>query len=439
MRVELLTIGSELLSGATVNTNAAFLARRLAELGLPCGRQTAVRDRQPEVVAALREAVGRADLLILTGGLGPTFDDVTVSAIAQALGRPLVSRSDVVAQIRRFYARRHRRLRRVALRQACLPEGAQPLWNALGTAPGVWLRCRSDDAGHPASSPCTVVALPGVPREMQAMFDRNVVARLRRLPGRTAMASVTIRTIGVVELHIQHLLRRLRIPAGLEIGLYPDLQAVDVRFTAVAPTATAARRRVARAARQLERALGSAVYGRGGRRLEEAVGECLARRRLRIAVAESCTGGLIASRLTDVPGSSRYVRGALVAYHNEIKQVSLGVPAALLARYGAVSAPVARAMARGIRRLAGSDIGLSVTGIAGPSGGSAAKPVGVVYLALAHGGRVRVRRYRFVGNRAAINAQAAQLALDWVRCEALSPRRLATGRRSGRGSGGRRN
>lgn len=405
MRAELLTIGSELLSGATINTNAAELARRLAEVGLACRRQTAVGDERPALLQALREALARCDVLVTSGGLGPTFDDITLETIAEAAGRPLTYRAAVGRVIRRFYTRRHRRLQQAALRQAFLPHGAVPLPNPIGTAPGIWLPL-----------PRTlVIALPGVPREMRAMLEASVLPRLRRLRGLAAVATRTLRTVGTVELSIEAVLRRLRIPETVQVGLYPHLRAVDVRLTATAGSRRAAYQALTRLETSLRRRLGPVVYGADDETLEGAVGSLLASRRKSLAVAESCTGGLLADRITDVPGSSRYFLGGVVAYHNNVKRGTLGVPADLLERFGAVSAQTATAMADGVRRWAGASVGLAITGVAGPTGGSARKPVGLVYVALSDGRRRRVQRHQFFGDRESIKWQAAQTALDWLR------------------------
>jgi len=405
MQVELLTIGAELLNGATVNTNAAYLARRLAEVGLSCQRQVAVSDERAPLLRALRESMTRCDLLITTGGLGPTFDDVTMEVIAEVIQRPLVYVPTVAAAIRRFYTRRHRRLQRVALRQAYLPQGAEALPNPLGTAPGMWL----------SEPPRLLIALPGVPSEMRVIMEQSVLPRLKRLKGQPAIESRTLRTVGLVELSIEAILRRIRIPENVQIGLYPNLRMVDIRLTATASSHDAARRALATCLTPLRRALGPSIYAEGDETLEGVVGGLLAKRHLTLAVAESCTGGLVSHSLTNVPGSSRYLRGSIVAYHNRLKSQQLHVPASLLVRFGAVSAPVVGAMAKGARELADADLGLAITGIAGPSGGTTTKPVGLVFLGLADGRRTMSRHCQFFGDRAAIKSQATQAALDWLR------------------------
>ena len=456
MRAEIVTIGAELTSGAIVNTNAAELARRLAELGMTCRRQITVGDERTDLAAVLAEALRRCDLLIMTGGLGPTFDDVTMAVLAQATGRALTLRPQVAAQIRRFYTRRHRRLQRAALRQALLPEGGEPLPNPLGTAPGLWL-----ELPHPI-----VIALPGVPREMRAIFEHSVLPRLRRLGEGLAVESRTLRTAGIVELSIEAVLKRLRVwsPTGrapgplcpslpgdipsegqrpkavarvegppiVQVGLYPHLRTVDVRLTAAARSRAEARRAVARLEAVLRRQLGETVYGSDGDTLEGVVGPLLIRRGKTLAVAESCTGGLVSDRITNVPGSSRYFLGAVVSYHNNVKQRQLNVPSRVLSRFGAVSAHTARQMAEGARRLTGAGVGLAVTGIAGPSGGTIEKPVGLVYFAIADHRRTLTRRVQFFGDRLSIKAQAAQAALDWLRLFLLR----ASSRRSPLARGG---
>lgn len=411
MDAELLTIGSELTSGATINTNAASLARRLAAVGIRCRRQTAVGDERTTLHQAVTESLGRTDLLITTGGLGPTFDDVTMAVLAEATHRPLRLDPAVAASIRRFYTRRHRALQRAALRQAWLPTGGIALPNALGTAPGLWLPLASQ----------VVIALPGVPSEMRAILDHDVLPRLKRWNRTAAIESCLIRTAGIVELSIEAILRTLRIPPAVEVGLYPSLRMVDVRLTAAAPSARQARAALARLIRPLRRRLGPAVYGMDEQTLEGAVGRLLVQRRATLAVAESCTGGSACDRLTSVAGSSRYFRGGIIAYDNAVKTRQLAVPEPMLRRYGAVSAPVARAMAEGVRRRLGATIGMALTGIAGPSGGTPAKPVGLVYLALAQEQRTVVQRCRFFGDRASIKGQAAQTALDWLRRHLAAP------------------
>jgi len=405
MQAELIAIGSELVSGRTVNTNAAYLGRRLEELGIPCVRHSAVADLEPLIIERIREALQRSDVILLTGGLGPTFDDLTVACLAQAVERPLVQFPTIVRSIKEFCRRYNRRVTRLALRQALLPRGATALPNPAGTAPGIWLPLHGR----------IVVAMPGVPHEMRVIMERSVLPRLRRLAGRTVIAGRTLKTTGLVELEIQQVLDTLRIPPQVQCGLYPHLKSVDVRLTVTGATRRDAERTLRRLERALRRRLGDAVYGTDEQTLEEVVGQALLRRRATLAVAESCTGGLIATRITDVPGSSRYFRLGVVAYENAMKTALLDVDARLLARRGAVSPQVARAMAKGARLSAGATYGIGVTGIAGPTGATKTKPAGLVYIALADAARSASKRFLFHGDRLAVKYQASQMALDLLR------------------------
>ena len=421
MRAELIAVGTELTTGRTLNTNSAELSRQLQALNIICSRQHTVADDPAAIVDIVRQALGRADLVIVTGGLGPTLDDLTMDAVAHAVGSPMQCSPQIKQQIEAFCRRHRRRVNRLSLRQALIPQGAEALPNPVGTAPGVWMRL-----GH-----AVLVVLPGVPEEMRAIMAGSVLPRLRRA-GRShaaeAVCSRTLRTIGLVELEIQQHLAALRLPADVAIGLYPHLNTVDVRLTLCG---AGAQRPLDRAIAAVRKRLGAAVYGEEEERLEEVVGRLLARKRMTVAVAESCTGGLIGDRLTNVPGSSRYVLLGVTAYHNRIKQDVLGVPVEALRRHGAVSEQVARRMAVGVRAMGDADIGIAVTGIAGPSGGTKQKPVGLVYVAIADRRRSAARAMHFAGGRAggegvpprdggaadrlAIKMQTASAALDWLR------------------------
>lgn len=405
MDAEILTIGSELVSGQTINTNAAYLARRLSDLGICCSRHVSVPDDRALIVRSIREAMDRTPLLLISGGLGPTFDDVTMDALAEATGRPLRRDPAVAKQVKAFCRRHQRAVTEPALRQADVPEGTVALPNPLGTAPGVWL----------SVDQTLLIALPGVPQELHAILDAGVLPRLRRVHSAHPVACRTIRTIGVVELDIQRRLKAVAVPKDMSVGLYPQLRAVDIRLTIDGLSPGAARARLSGVERQLRRQLGAAIYGVDDQTLESVIGERLAKKRWTVAVAESCTGGLVSSRLTDVPGSSRYVRGSVVAYHNQIKQEFLDIRKEMLTTHGAISEPVAKAMAEGVRRRFGADIGVAVTGIAGPGGGTASKPVGLVFLAVADRRGVTVQQRLFHGDRLAIKGQAAQSALDMLR------------------------
>jgi nicotinamide-nucleotide amidase len=405
MQAEILTIGTEILSGSTVDTNSAYAARRMGALGIVCARRTSVPDEREALVEVFREAIGRCDLLLATGGLGPTSDDITIQALTEAIDRPLIYNPEAARLIRRFYTRRNRPLQQAALRQAYVPQGGIVLPNPLGTAPGLWL-----ELGR-----TIVIALPGVPSEMQAILDQEALPRLRRLKGLAAPRTLTLRTAGLVELHLEQVLRRIGLPDSVQVGLYPHLKMVDLQLTATGDMGPSANGLLARLEKRLRRELGSAVYATGEDPMEAVIGRLLLERKRTLAIAESCTGGLISDRLTDIPDSSRYLLGSITAYHNELKSRLLGVSAKLMARRGAVSAQVARCMAEGVRAITGSSIGLSITGIAGPSGGTRSKPVGLVYLGIADARRAQTWHCRLFGSRQTIKVQAAQTALNTLR------------------------
>jgi nicotinamide-nucleotide amidase len=308
-------------------------------------------------------------------------------------------------RVRTFYRQHHRRISRLALRQAYVPQGASILPNPIGTAPGIWLPFNES----------VIIALPGVPQEMRAIMDASVLPRLRAGHDRGALATRLIRVAGLVELQVQQALQTVRMPSNVQVGFYPHLGTVDVSLVASGTRQTELRHILSRLEREIRQRLGAAVYGRDRDTLEAVVGRALMKRRWTVAVAESCTGGLISDRLTDVPGSSRYVVLSVVAYHNAIKQRLLGVEPEILAKHGAVSQQTAAAMARGVRQRAGADVGLAITGIAGPSGATATKPVGLVSLGLAIQSRTRTARLLFHGDRRSIKEQACQAALDWLR------------------------
>jgi nicotinamide-nucleotide amidase len=409
--VELLCVGTELLDG-NHDSHRRTLALRLRAAGLRLAREGILPDDAEALARAVRAALTRCDALLVCGGLGPTFDDVTREAVARALGRDLVFSPPLYAGIRRKFARLKAGLPRENRRQAFLVRGAEPLPNRVGSAPGQLIVLE-----RPGGRPQTVALLPGPPREMAPMFDASVMPRLRRAYGTPGGASLSLHLCGLPESSADEKLRPLvrRAGPGLDFTILSGAGQVDLHAFASGP---GARGRIARCRRRALRLVGSHVFGEDGATLESAVGALLRRRGLTLAAAESCTAGLLCGRLTSVPGSSAYFLGGVLAYHDSVKKGVLGVRPATLARGGAVSAAVAREMARGARRLTGADLAVSITGIAGPSGSGPGKPVGLVFAALAGPGRsVMSRRWMFSGDREAVRqrAVAAALRLLWLR------------------------
>ncbi len=404
MTVELLNTGSELLLGQTLNTHARFIGRRLADCGLRIARQTTVPDG-PEIGAALAEAMSRATVIIVTGGLGPTSDDITRDVAAALLGRSLHFEPDIFERIRERFARRGLTPPERVKVQAMVPDGAEILPNDHGTAPGLYLV----DESRPGP-PKRLYLLPGPPRELNPMFESHVLPRLRAMAGPPLPIRI-LRTIGIPESHLQDRIEgplRSQFP-DVEIGYCARPGEVDLRL--IGRDAGL----VARAEEFAARDLGDAVYGTGDDTLEQVVVRLASSAGLRLACAESCTGGHLADRLTGVPGASAVFLGAAVVYANEEKTRQLGVPPELIARHGAVSAEVAAAMAEGCLRRTGADHAIALTGVAGPGPGTPEKPAGLCFIAHASSRGARVERLTLPPDRPAFKEAAAQVALDILR------------------------
>ncbi len=406
MRAEILTIGDELLRGEIVDTNKAFLADRLLGLDIETHFQASVRDEPPAMIDAFRRAASRSEIALVSGGLGPTRDDLTTAAFAEAFGLELVLDEAALETIRCFFRSRGREMTENNIDQARFPEGAEILPNPLGTAPGFAI---TQGATH-------FYCMPGVPNELARMMDEQVLPRIEAIRGEgIAVRSRLLRTFGIGESALDDALKDIAASGNLSLGFrtsFPDNYLRPVARAASAEQANAALDRICDAIRQR---LGPVVYGEEDQTLDSVVGRLLVERGMTIAVAESCTGGLIASRITGNPGSSAYFAGGVVAYSNHAKSDLLGVPAALLEEHGAVSDPVARAMAEGVRERFGVDIGIATTGISGPTGGTPTKPVGLVHIALARSASTHADCFVFRMDRARHRLLTSQVALDWVR------------------------
>lgn len=415
MRIEILTIGDELLLGFTIDTNGAHLARELAAVGVTIVRRTSVGDGADDIAAAVREALDRTGAVITTGGLGPTADDLTKPSIGALFGRTMVLNASILADLEaRWRTRFAREMPASNRQQAMLPEGARVLVNRHGSAPGVWLE---DDRGR------WVAMLPGVPREMRGMLADElgpIIAERARVEAGGAEPSVirsrTLRTTSIAESAIADRLGDLaRGAEGCSLAYLPGREGTDLRLTLRGRRSDEADAVLARAADQVRARMAEWVYGEASTDLAAVVLDLARAQGRTIAVAESCTGGLLGARLTSVAGSSDVVRGGIIAYANEVKTAQLGVDAAVLASDGAVSERVAAQMAAGARARIGADIAIALTGVAGPGGGSEEKPVGTVWIGVATAGDVRTVRNVFVGDREEIRYRAAQFALDLVR------------------------
>lgn len=416
MDIELLTVGDELLLGLTIDTNGAWLARELAADGVRVARRTSVGDDEGRIADAVRGALDRTGALITTGGLGPTADDLTVPTVAALFGRELVLDAAQWERLRQLWRERGRpgELPESNRKQVMIPAGARILENRHGTAPGIFLE---DARGR------WVAMLPGVPREMRGLFNEELRPLVRqRLGGATAVVrSRTVRTTGVAESQLPAILGdAARGTDGMSLAYLPGPEGVDLRLTIDGAPPEDAERRLSAGASLLAERVGKYVYGEESTDLAEVVLAACRARGLRLAVAESCTGGLLGARVTAVPGASDTFMGGIIAYDNAVKQAQLGVAAETLAVHGAVSESVAREMAAGVRVRLGTAIGVGITGVAGPDGGTPEKPVGLVWIAVDVSGDARTFGARLIGDRAEIRYRATQAALDMIR-RALSP------------------
>lgn len=415
MRIEIVTIGDELLLGFTIDTNAAYLARELAAVGVEIVRRSTVGDSPGGIAKAVGDALARTGAVITTGGLGPTSDDLTKTSIAALFGRTMLSDEGIAAELKERWGRLKRpgHFPQSNLVQAMIPEGAVILPNRHGTAPGIWLE---DEGGRWAAM------LPGVPREMREMFSAELLPRIRDRASHmadgveTVILSRTLRTVGIAESGLADELGTLAGGVdGLSLAFLPGVTGVDLRLTSRAldlPAATAA---LSAAAMKLRASIGRYVYGENDDDLAAVVLDLCRRRSLRIAVAESCTGGMLGERITAVPGASDVFIGGVLAYDNSVKSGWLGVRDEDLAEHGAVSEVVAKAMAKEARVRFGAGIGIAITGVAGPAGGTEQKPVGTIWIAV-DAGSVRQAYCRMsFGTREEIRQRAVQAALDMVR------------------------
>ncbi len=413
--VEIVTIGDELLLGTTVDTNAVFLARALGEIGVPVARRTTVADDEAEIADAVREALRRTGGVITTGGLGPTADDLTRPVLAKLFGRDLREDPAIVAALHALWASRGRggALPPSNLQQALVPEGAEVLANAQGTAPGLRL---TDGDGR------WVIMLPGVPRELRHMTTTHIVPWLASRGTGTVLRSRSVRTTSIAESALAEKLGPMRREVeGLPLAFLPGHDGVDLRVTARGLSAEESARRLDAAVQQIRDAVGIHAYATDGQSMASVLLDLCAASGDTIAVAESCTGGLLAARLTEIPGSSRVVLGGVIAYANAVKEQELGVSAEDLVEHGAVSEVVAVQMARGVRGMTGATIGVGITGVAGPDGGTPEKPVGTVWIAIDVRGETTARVAIYIGDRAEIRHRATQVAMDLIRRALVAP------------------
>jgi competence/damage-inducible protein CinA C-terminal domain len=406
MKAEIIAVGSELLTPYRMDTNSLYLTERLNRLGIEVARKLIVGDNARDLADSFRAALERVELIISIGGLGPTEDDLTRETVAELLGRKLILNDGVLRAIQERFRRVGREMAEVNKRQALVPEGAEILENPRGTAPGLWIETNGR----------IIVLLPGPPPELKPMFAERVEPRLAQRAGGVRLLTRELRVAGVPESDVEQRIAPIyKSYADAETTILAAPGEIQIHLRAWTRDPAASEKLLNEMAERIHLALGDAVFTTQGESLEQVVADKLLMNNATIAVAESCTGGLVAERLTTIPGSSTYFLGGVVCYSNDLKSAWVDVPAELIEAKGAVSGEVAAALADGIRRRSGATLGLAVTGLAGPGGGTPERPVGSVFIALANHAGTKDRGFRFPGDRERIRVQASQLALDMVR------------------------
>lgn len=409
---EIITIGDELLIGQTIDTNSAWMGMQLSMRGIRVNRITSVSDRREDIISALDEALGRAPLVLVTGGIGPTSDDITKQTLAEYFGTKLVINHDVLAEVTGRITSRNLEMNDNNRRQALVPECCRVLSNHAGTAPGMLF----EKDGR------IVVSMPGVPSEMRHIMEEHVLPMVSSLSGNNTIIHRNIMTFGTFEAKLAERLEGFEkdLPAIVKLAYLPAHGVIKLRLTGTGDNTEKVRMTVDEQVRKLYMVIPDVIYGEGEVTLEETVGKLLLDNHLTVSTAESCTGGTIASMITRVSGSSAWFRGSVVAYDNSIKTGVLGVDPEIISRHGAVSEETVKAMAEGIRRLAVTDFAVAVTGIAGPTGGTPEKPVGTVWIAVASSGGVIAEKHRFADDRQINISRSASTALNMLRKQIIS-------------------
>lgn len=410
MKIEILSIGNEVVSGDIVNTNAAWLSEELWREGFEVVRHLTVADDETRIAEALQEATSRFQAVIVTGGLGPTVDDFTLEIAGKVFGRPLQKDAGVMAQLEKFYTARKRTMTPNQERQAMIPEGAEVFHNPVGSAPGVRLEFQGTQ----------FFFTPGVPKEMREIFRGFILPWLKESRQSSVIfQSKVLRCFGAEEARLDHLIQPLlkeRVKLGdAKIAFRVSFPEILIKVSTWADDLKKADLQLEAAVEPVRRAVEAYLYGEEEESLEGVVGRLLLEKKMTLATAESCTGGLVAHRITNISGASDYFRGGVVAYSNDLKIKLLGVSEETLGKHGAVSSETAKEMAQGVRERLGADIGISVTGIAGPTGGTADKPVGTVHLALATSSGVEEKNFWFPLDRERFKILVSSVALNWVR------------------------
>jgi nicotinamide-nucleotide amidase len=407
MKAEIISIGSEILRGQITDTNANFIAQKLAELSIDLNYISAVGDNHKMLLSLLKKALSRSDLIITTGGLGPTEDDITYQVIAKTLHLKLIKSPEAEKNLKRILYSIKIKLSPSNLKQAYLPEGAKVIINKYGTAPAMILE--KDNK--------ILSSFPGVPYEMKKLIEENLIPYLKeKFPPSVIKKSKTLKITGLGEASVNELIRNyINEQTNFSFGIYANPEDIQIQITTQAPTEKEVNQLLQFSSNQLIKILGDYVYGTDQQSLEEVVGNLLKAKNIKVAVAESCSGGMLGEMITNISGSSGYFQGGVISYNAKIKEELLKVPQEIIKKYGEVSEQVARLMAEGVRKCCYSDIGISITGIAGPGGATEKKQVGLVYMALANGKKTLIQKHQLFGNRQQIRLRASRRALNLLR------------------------
>jgi len=407
MKAEIISIGSEILRGQISDTNSNFIVKKLVELSIDVEHISAVSDNPESLLSTLKQALQRSDLIITTGGLGPTEDDITYQTITRALNLKLIKYPEAEKNLKRILKKINKRISPSNLKQVYLPEGAKIIINQYGTAPAMILE--KDNK--------IICSFPGVPHEMKNLIEENLIPYLKeKFPPSMIKKSKILKITGLGESSVNELIRDyMNKQTNFSFGIYANPEDIQVQITTQAPTEKEVEKLLQSSVNQLTKILGNYVYGTGKQSLEEVVGNLLKTKKLKVAVAESCTGGMLGEMITRIPGSSEYFQGGVISYNARVKEDLLKVPPEVIRKYGEVSRQVAKLMAEGVRRCCQSDIGISITGIAGPGGATEKKKVGLVYMALADGKRTIAKKHQLFGSRQLIRLRSARRALNMLR------------------------
>jgi len=409
IKARIICIGNEILLGHIKNTNASYISRMLTGIGIKTAGHASIPDEADVIISSIRNALHNSDIVVVTGGLGPTVDDLTLECIGKALHKKSSFNKKVASHIKLHFKKRKLKMPENNLRQALIPEGAKFILNNIGTAPGLIIPERGR----------VLIALPGVPFELYPMFEKTVLPYLQKtLRPDKIIKSRIIKITGLPESKVnEKILDILKVKGDVQMGIYPHPEEISVKITITGQNEKDARSAIKKIEKKIKARLKNYIFGYDDERLEDVVGKALLKKKKTLSVAESCTGGLLANRITDVPGSSGYFRMGLVVYSNGSKRKLLDIPSDTIKKHGAVSKKVANLMAKNVRGLAGTDIGIAITGIAGPGGATKKKPVGFVYIALSTKEKTICRNFRFLGQRDIIKYKTTQAALNLLRLE----------------------